>query len=58
VADVFIAQMQDLLEKPADCRTNTPGTAEGNWRWRMKPGECTPALAAELLEMTKMYGRL
>lgn len=58
VADVFIAQMQDLLEKPADCRTNIPGTAEGNWRWRMKPGECTPALAAELLEMTKMYGRL
>ena len=58
VADVFIAQMQDILEKPGECRTNTPGTAHGNWRWRLSEGECTPKLADTLREYTKMYGRL
>ena len=56
-AKLYIAQMQDLLEKPGSCRTNSPGTVEGNWRWRLLPGECSPALAEKLLEYTKMYGR-
>lgn len=57
-ADLYIAQMQDLLEKPGECRTNTPGTASGNWRWRMEPGECSPELSEKLLRYTKMYGRI
>lgn len=57
VADIYISQMQDLLELPSSCRTNTPGTSAGNWRWRLLPDECTPELAAELREYTKVYGR-
>lgn len=56
-AKLYIAQTQDLLEKPGSCRTNSPGTLKGNWRWRLLPGECSPALAEKLLEYTKMYGR-
>ena len=49
--------MQDILEKPGECRTNTPGTAHGNWRWRLKADALTPELAERLLDMVKMYGR-
>ena len=57
VASMFIAQMQDFLALGADARMNTPGTQFGNWRWRLKPNELTPELAAKLLDMAKMYGR-
>jgi 4-alpha-glucanotransferase len=33
-----ITQMQDLLRLGAEARMNTPGTASGNWTWRMAPG--------------------
>ena len=36
---------------------NTPGTAQGNWRWRLLPGELTPALAEKLRAVTVRYGR-
>lgn len=29
---------QDLLSLGSDARLNTPGTAEGNWRWRFEDG--------------------
>ena len=57
VASMFIAQMQDFLALGADARMNTPGTQFGNWRWRLKPNELTPELAAKLLDMAKTYGR-
>ena len=34
--------MQDYLGLGAEARMNVPGTAQGNWRWRMKPGEASP----------------
>lgn len=33
-AELFIAQMQDVLGLGAESRMNTPGTASGNWVWR------------------------
>ncbi|HIS98023.1 MAG TPA: hypothetical protein IAD42_08615, partial [Candidatus Scatomorpha pullistercoris] len=30
---------------------------QGNWRWRMKPGEATPELAAKIRKYAIMYGR-
>ncbi len=57
VADLFIAQMQDYLQLGAEARMNTPGIAEGNWRWRMKPGQASPALAKKLKSFTALYGR-
>ena len=58
VADTFVAQMQDYLALGAEGRMNTPGTASGNWQWRMLPGEASAALARKIFQYTKMYGRL
>ena len=55
VADTFIAQMQDYLGDPG--RTNVPGTAAGNWRWRMASGAATDALADEIYQLTLDAGR-
>ena len=55
VADTFIAQMQDYLGDPG--RTNVPGTAAGNWRWRMAPGAATDALVDEIYQLTLDAGR-
>ena len=58
VADLFIAQMQDYLNLGSAARMNIPGTLGGdNWKWRMLKGACTEALAANIAEMTRMYGR-
>jgi 4-alpha-glucanotransferase len=57
-AALVIAQMQDILGLPARARTNTPGTATGNWQWRMAPGAATPALARRLRGVTEAAGRL
>lgn len=58
VADLFVAQMQDYLGLGAEARINEPGTSEGNWRWRLLPGQLTDELAAKIYDYTKMYGRL
>ena len=55
---LFVVQMQDLLELGGEARMNLPGTASGNWQWRMKPGSLTRDLAAKLYKYTKTYRRL
>ena len=57
VADLFIAQMQDYLELGSEARMNTPGKMDGNWVWRMRPGQASPALAKRIESVTKLYGR-
>ena len=56
VSDLFVAQMQDWLH--SGTRTNTPGTVGGNWCLRLKSGDLTDSLAAEIYEYTRIYGRL
>jgi 4-alpha-glucanotransferase len=51
-----VIPMQDLLGLGSETRMNTPGTVEGNWRWRMERG-ASPALAARSREMSEVYGR-
>lgn len=58
VANLFIACMADLLELGGEARMNTPGSAMGNWQWRMKPGSLTPQLAAKLRHCTEIYDRI
>ena len=58
VADTFVVQMQDCLGLGAEGRMNTPGTAKGNWRWRLLRGEASPALAKKLSQYVRMYGRI
>lgn len=57
-SDLFVVQMQDLLELPASCRMNTPGTSGGNWQWRMLPGAVSKKLAKKLREYTETYRRI
>ena len=49
---------QDVLGLGSEARMNTPGVAEGNWRWRLEPGQLTEELAARLRELTAAAGRL
>ncbi|MBV9695696.1 MAG: 4-alpha-glucanotransferase [Gammaproteobacteria bacterium] len=57
VADLAVIPAQDLLGLPSSARLNTPGTASGNWRWRLPPGALTPALAAHFAQLNALYGR-
>jgi 4-alpha-glucanotransferase len=57
VAAVSLVPMQDLLSLGTGARMNRPGTASGNWSWRMLPGSDSPALAARLKELVVTYGR-
>ena len=58
VSDLCVVQMQDFLDLGAEARMNFPGTLGGNWAWRMEENAVTPALAARIRRMTKLYGRL
>ncbi len=55
--------MKVLLEKRAEhflgaeARMNTPGTVEGNWRFRLAPGALTDALALRLDGLTRRHAR-
>jgi 4-alpha-glucanotransferase len=57
VANVAIVPAQDLLGLGSEARMNHPGTATGNWSFRLEPGALTPAIAARLRDLTETYGR-
>ena len=57
VANLFVAQLQDILGLGAESRMNTPGVSGGNWRWRTVQGALTLELAEKLASMTRLYGR-
>lgn len=56
-SDLFVMQMQDLLELGGECRMNTPGTQCGNWVWRMLPDAISPALSKKLMRYTETFRR-
>jgi 4-alpha-glucanotransferase len=56
-ARLAIVPAQDLLGLGSEARMNTPGRAEGNWSWRLEPGQLTAALAARLRRETASAGR-
>jgi 4-alpha-glucanotransferase len=49
---------QDVLGLGGEARMNRPGTATGNWSWRLRRGQLTDALAARLRAATQEAGRL
>ena len=57
VADMVIFPMQDILGLGEEDRMNRPSTVEGNWEWRLLPGEVSPSLSERLMDMTGLYGR-
>ncbi len=57
VANTFIVPAQDLLNKDTDARMNMPGRGDGNWSWRLYPGELTGELADQVRGLTLLFGR-
>jgi len=56
-ADRVVFPMQDLLGLGSGARMNRPGTAEGNWRWRLLPRQFTPGLISKLAALTRRSHR-
>jgi 4-alpha-glucanotransferase len=57
-ARVAIVQAQDVLGLGSEARMNDPGHAGGNWRWEMKRGALTKALARRLSASAEEADRL
>jgi len=58
VADTVVFPVQDLIGAGGEARMNVPGTATGNWRWRVRGELLTNEIAGRLRSMAKMYDRL
>jgi 4-alpha-glucanotransferase len=52
-----IAPMQDYLGLDSAARLNRPGVPMGNWRWRLRQQELTPALIDSIAAMVDDAGR-
>ncbi|NQM30680.1 4-alpha-glucanotransferase [Streptococcus suis] len=57
-AFMAVVTMQDLLGLDGSARMNLPNTLGGNWTWRMTEEQLTPAIEAELLDLTETYRRV
>lgn len=56
-ADLVVLPIQDLLGYGADTRINTPGTAEGNWRYRVTAEQLDSIDWAKFKYRNRLYGR-
>ena len=56
-AAVAVVPAQDVLGLGSEARMNTPGRGEGNWSWRLEPGQLTTAHAERLRALTERTGR-
>ena len=57
VARLAIVPVQDVLGLGNEARMNRPGTTEGNWSWRLEPGELTRSDATRLRAPAVASGR-
>ncbi|MCQ2461879.1 MAG: 4-alpha-glucanotransferase [Clostridia bacterium] len=57
-SSLCVIPMQDWLKKGADSRMNVPGTAQGNWGYRMAKGELSDELARKIRKSAVLYGRI
>jgi 4-alpha-glucanotransferase len=55
---IAMIQAQDALGLGSEARMNAPGSAGGSWRWQMRGGALTKALAQRLREASEESGRL
>lgn len=56
-ANLVVTPMQDVLGLGGEARMNRPGTAWGNWEWRLAPRLLTGEISEKLADMTARYGR-
>ena len=57
-AQIAMIQAQDALGLGSEARMNAPGSVGGSWRWQMRRGALTAALARRLREASEESGRL
>ena len=57
VANLAITSMQDILSLGQEARMNRPAETQGNWQWRLLPGQLSLQLSEKLRQMTEIYGR-
>jgi 4-alpha-glucanotransferase len=61
VSRIAVVPMQDLLSLGSEARMNTPGKPEGNWLWRLAPGDLERlskgGTAAYLAGLAALYAR-
>jgi 4-alpha-glucanotransferase len=58
VAQLAVVPMQDLLCLGSEARLNTPGTAIGNWSWRLPEQALTAELAQAFALLNRVFGRV
>jgi 4-alpha-glucanotransferase len=58
VAVVAVAPLQDVLSLGNEARMNTPGVAEGNWRWRFRLDQFRPEVIDRVRDFTTLYNRV
>lgn len=58
VADLCIIPMQDYLGLDDRARMNQPSTLGKNWKWRLREGQFSDELVAEMRELALIYGRM
>ena len=58
VCPLVILPMQDILSLDSSHRMNTPGTVEGNWRWRFSWEQIDPALSSTYNNLLSIYDRI
>lgn len=58
VADLCVIPLQDYLCEGREARINTPGAAEGNWQWRLRPNYLSHELAQSIRGLTEVYSRI
>jgi len=56
-ASLAVMPIQDLLGLGSEARFNTPGTAAGNWRWKLWHGALDDGLAGWCRALNRTYGR-
>jgi 4-alpha-glucanotransferase len=57
VASLAVVPLQDLLGLGSAARMNRPGVPSGNWTWRFRWPDLTPAIRERLRELTTLFGR-
>ncbi len=57
VSDYAIIPLQDILGFGNDCKMNSPGSKEGNWRWRCAERFLTADVSVWLRSQCELYGR-
>jgi 4-alpha-glucanotransferase len=57
-ARLAVVPAQDVLGLGSEARMNTPGQQDGNWSWRLEPGQLAEEPAARLREETRQAQRL